>query len=172
MVEPFTPSVRLYPRLIQEATPLSMTENMKDIGFHFMMDPSFPPDTLFIVAEADFRFYEADDMTPLEWAGVVRSYEEAISVATPKSKPASSQNPPSAPVAPFPRPASTSTGSCFVPAQRPSRESSFPQEIQDTVTVCNAADRPRFIGLGKGVLNILMFKRLCAYWPFRQVYGH
>ena len=139
-----------------------MPHNMQDIGFHFMMDISFPPDTLFIVAEADFRFYEADDMTPVEWASAVRAHEQAISVARPKSRPASSKKGRSAPYAPLPRPEEVALGSCFAPAQRPSRESSFPQEIQDTVTVCNEADRPRTIGLGKGVLNMLMFKRLCA----------
>ena len=52
--------------------------HQQDVGFSFMRDKRLPPDTLFIVAEADFRFYEADDMSPLKWASVVSKHEEEM----------------------------------------------------------------------------------------------
>ena len=61
-----------------------------------MMDASHMPDTLFIVAEADFRFYEADDMSPEEWAEEVVNYEIIKRTTTskaPPSKPSSSARP-------------------------------------------------------------------------------
>ena len=39
----------------------------EDIGLPYMMDGRHAPDTFFIVAEADHRFYEADCIPPREW---------------------------------------------------------------------------------------------------------
>ena len=36
------------------------SEIKKDVLLPFVCDPRFPPDTLFVLAEGDFRFYEAD----------------------------------------------------------------------------------------------------------------
>ena len=52
-----------------------------------MMDKQLPPDTLFIVAEADFRFYEADDMTPEEWATVTAQHVARESSSAQGSQP-------------------------------------------------------------------------------------
>ena len=118
----------------------------KDVGFHYMMDAAHSPDTLFIVAEADFRFYKADDMSPAEWANEVLK-EKVIEAS------AHSKAPPSAPSSSarghpydkkphrFPR----AEGGGFVAGGQKVDEDDFEisQELQDTVTVCNEADRLR-----------------------------
>jgi len=38
----------------------------KDVALPYMQDPRHPPDTLFLVAESDYRVYEADEREP--WA--------------------------------------------------------------------------------------------------------
>ena len=110
----------------------------KDVGFKYMMDASHMPDTLFIVAEADFRFYKVDDMTPEEWAEYVvgNIYQSATcsakAMARPQPYPQRKR---------MPRP----TGSGFHGAVQKVAEDEiqFSQELQDTITVCNEADRLR-----------------------------
>ena len=118
----------------------------KDVGFHYMMDAAHSPDTLFMVAEADFRFYEADDMSPKECADEIMK-DNLVKGTT------SSKAPPSAPSSStrahpyeqkphrFPR----AGGGGFVAGGQKVDEDEFEisQELQDTVTVCNEADRFR-----------------------------
>ena len=122
----------------------AMFGSHEDVGFHYMMDPAHAPDTLFLVAEADFRYYEADDMTPEEWCNVVHHADVLKKTATAKAAAWSS------PSQSHPRSSSSSSG-----YTRPEKNGilaggqwkiendpmEISQEIIDTVTVCNEADR-------------------------------
>ena len=116
----------------------------EDVGFHYMMDSAHASDTLFLVAEADFRYYQADDMKPDEWCEAVQSAEMMKKSARPKAgaRSSSSQSHPNASSSSsrYPRP---EKDGILAGAQKVSEDSiKISQELIDTVTVCNEADRP------------------------------
>ena len=116
----------------------------EDVGFHYMMNPVHASDTLFLVAEADFRYYEADDMTPDEWCDVVHDADVVTTTANATAAPWSSSGQ-------F-HPSASSSSSRYA---RPEKNGilaggqwsiendpmAISQEVIDTVTVCNEADR-------------------------------
>ena len=116
-----------------------------------MTDGKHPGDTLFIVAEADFRFYQADDMAPEAWAQVLVQAEAENAAAVSKSPPTQSRTPRDGPY-----------GRVYKKSKQPRRESrgfvepgregisggrstDGAQEVQDLVTLCNAASRCRLL---------------------------
>ena len=107
-----------------------------------MMDTAHASDTLFLVAEADFRYYEADDMKPAEWKDIVQNTH--LTQKTAKAKSASRG---------FTRD-SHSEDLSFTRSSRPGKDGflgggqkvagedmKISQELIDTVTICNEADR-------------------------------
>ena len=122
----------------------AMFGSHEDVGFHYMMNPAHASDTLFLVAEADFRYYEADDMTPEEWCNVVHNADVVKKTATAKaaawSSPSQSHPSASSSSSRYPRPEKNGilAGGQWKIENDPMEIS---QEIIDTVTVCNEADR-------------------------------
>ena len=107
-----------------------------------MMDTAHASDTLFLVAEADFRYYQADDMKPAEWSEIIQSTN--LTRKTAKAKSASRD---------FTR-HSHSDDLSFTKCSRPEKDGfvaggqkgagenmNISQELIDTVTICNEADR-------------------------------
>ena len=112
-----------------------------------MMDASHSPDTLFLVAEADFRFFEADDMSPEEWASAVVWENFVERTARPKAQASSSASGSRSNPCGKPEKIPRHSGFGFFATGRKVHEDGLhiPQEIQDTVTICNEADRCRCI---------------------------
>ena len=59
--------------------------HLQDVGFSFMLGPRFPPDTLFLTFEQDYRWYERDCLSLKEWLPMCVTMD-AAGAATQKRK--------------------------------------------------------------------------------------